>query len=88
MTGSDSSLVQQPVATGKAPVVEPFASTSSSTVTGQGGTVSSALGAQGMLAATTEGPRQLQSPVSRTSSADEDRMREKARGAQEQVSVS
>lgn len=76
------------MATEKAPVVEPSASASSSTVTGQAGAVSSALGAQGMLAATTEGPGQLQSPVSRASSADEDRMREKARGAQEQVSIS
>lgn len=76
------------MATEKAPVIEASASTSSSTVTGQGGTVLSALGTQGMLAAPTEGPRQLQSPVSRASSADEDRMREKARGAQEQVSVS
>lgn len=73
------------MATQKAPIVGPSTSTSLSTVPVQDDTLPLTPGAQGMLAGTTDGHRQVQSPVSRSSSAGEDKMREKARDAQEQV---
>ncbi|OXG23502.1 protein kinase A [Cryptococcus neoformans Tu401-1] len=82
---SDSTHIQQPMATQKAPIVGPSTSTSLSTVPVQNGTLPLTPGAQGMLAGTTDGHRQVQSPVSRSSSAGEDKMREKARDAQEQA---
>lgn len=73
------------MATEKAPIVGSSASTSLPTLSVQDGTLPLTPGAQGMQTGTIDGHRQLQSPVSRSSSAGEDKMREKARDAQEQV---
>lgn len=64
------------MATEKAPIVGSSASTSLPTLSVQDGTLPLTPGAQGMQTGTIDGHRQLQSPVSRSSSAGEDKMRE------------